>query len=1513
MVFAGTKAAMNITATTEPSSHGGKGCHYPILNYGLYHSENERDSCGTGMAADLNNMPSRRIVDIGLGILKRLMHRGAAGNDPETSDGAGITTALPDEMFRRQMPGVLPGVGQYGVAMIFNGVGQEAAIENIIRAEGLETICWRTVPIRQEALGQIARESCPTIRQLFINGARCGDQSHFERRLYIVRRLIEKEVDDCYICSSSSRQITYKGLVLATRLEIFYVDLAQPDFKSPFALVHQRYSTNTFPTWSLAQPFRFLAHNGEINTLRGNLNHLKSREPHLASPEFGDDLAKVLPLIAPGQSDSACLDNMLELLVHAGRSLPHAMLMLIPQAWGKNYHMGKDVRGFLEYHSALMEPWDGPAAIVFSDGVNTGAILDRNGLRPARYTLTRDRLFILASETGVADIAPEEVLERGRLKPGEMIYCDLANHRLVRNGEIKKTIARQRPYRRWAEENRISVHGLFDSIHGTQPSGNLPHWQRIFGYTEEDIDLIIKPMAEKGSEPIGSMGSDTPLAVLSRKPQLLFQYFRQLFAQVTNPPIDPIREELVMSLTTYIGNKANILEETPAHARLIKLPRPILTNDELTRLRNVNQEGFHAQTLPMGFPRGGNGQALSDAIQRLANQACQAARDGIGIIILSDKNLRGSDVPIPSLLAAAAVNRALTLQGLRPEIGLILETGEPRETMHFALLLGYGATAINPYVALETVAQLAQDGQTGSNIYTTTEHYIKALDHGLLKIMSKMGISTLRSYRSSQLFEAVGLVEEVISAYFPGTASRIGGLTLDDIARETNQRLDEASQPTEPIGPHGLPVGGQYSFKKGGETHLLSPQALSIFRQAVRQNDETKYREFARMINDQSGRPCTLRSLLRFRSQSSVPLESVESEESIIRKFVSGAMSLGSLSPEAHESIAIAMNHLGSMSNSGEGGEDEARLHPLEDGNNRSSAIRQVASGRFGVTISYLCHARELQIKMAQGAKPGEGGQLPGAKIDAYIAKIRHSIPNITLISPPPHHDIYSVEDLAQLIYDLRHANPEARISVKLASESGIGAVAAGVAKGHADVILISGHDGGTGASPLSSIRYAGLPWELGLAEVQQTLVLNNLRSRVKLQADGQIKTGRDVMIAALLGAEEFVFGTMILVSLGCAMLRRCHLNTCPVGIATQNPALRNKFTGKPEFIENYLHFVARETREYLAALGLHSLDEAIGRADLLEYTPGVDLHYKTQHLDFSKLLRCAKGKVCRFDPATRPQLAASYDRQQIIPSVIPVLDNQSTAELNLGITNADRAVGTELSYAVARRFGEQELKDNSVALHFHGCAGQSFGAFLASGITLELFGEANDFVGKGLSGGVIIIRPEPGLASAAARHVIAGNVVGYGATAGKIFINGIVGERFAVRNSGAIVVAEGVGDHGCEYMTGGRVVVLGETGVNFAAGMTGGIAYVYDKNNDFDLRCNTESVDLENVEPLSPDDAELLELVYQHYKATGSETAHNMLNDWPNARPNFVKVCPIEYRQALAHLQGSLTTQPES
>lgn len=1430
---------------------------------GLYDPQNEHDACGVGLVADLGNRPSHRIVEQGLAVLRRLTHRGAAGWDPETGDGAGVLVAMPDTFFRVRLPD-LPAPGRYAVAMLFGGEGAEGELEALLREEGFGPLAWRDVPVAPSALGRSARESCPRIRQLFVVRQDALADEALERRLFILRRRVEKTLGDrLYVCSFSSRSVVYKGLLLAHRLADFYADLRAPDFASALVLAHQRYSTNTFPTWSLAQPFRLLAHNGEINTLRGNLNALRAREPSLASPLL-PDLPKALPLIPPGQSDSACLDNLLELLVCAGRDLPHAMLMLMPPAWGPTHRMGNDVRGFLEYESALMEPWDGPAAVVFSDGLRVGAALDRNGLRPARYARCKDGTFVLASEDGVLDLPPEAVAERGRLRPGEMLWLDLPAHRLLRDAEIKAFIARRRPYRRWIGENRVTVDGLFREPVPEPVPGDLPAQLARFGRARRDVTALLRPMAETGAEPLAAMGDDTPLAALSETPRPLADYFRQRFAQVTNPPIDPIRERTVMSLMTYMGNRANILDETAAHARLIKLTRPVLTDAELEHLGHVGADAFRPATLRLAFPRGGDGDVLAKALDALAGEATELAARGRRILILSDRGLAPDETPIPALLAVAAANRALVARGLRPETGLVVQTGEVFDSHGLALLLGYGATAVHPWLALAAVADLAARGALACPPVTATGNLIRALCSGLLKVMSKMGVSTLRSYRAGQHFEALGLGEGLVGRWLPGTVSRIGGVGLDVLADEANRRASAAAP--------------------APERHAWAPRVVAALRQAVREGDEARYRAFARAADHPEGGPIALRQLLDFAPATPIPLDEVEGEAAILRRFVAGAMSLGSLSPEAHATIARALNAVGARSNSGEGGENPERF-----GTDCDSAVKQVASGRFGVTAAYLRDAKEIQIKMAQGAKPGEGGQLPGHKVDDFVARVRHAAPGLTLISPPPHHDIYSIEDLAQLIHDLRTVNPAAEVSVKLVSEAGVGAVAAGVAKAHADAILISGGDGGTGAAPLTSVRHAGLPWELGLAEAHQTLTLNRLRGRVRLQVDGGLRTGRDVLVAALLGAQTFGFGSALLVCLGCVMDRRCHCNDCPAGIATQAPACRARFAGEAEHIVRYLRFVAREVREGLAALGLRSLDEACGRADLLR--PAAGLSGKAATLDLSALLRRAVPDAP--EPAVPRERAGAFDREWLLPA----LDGPLPRALALEVRNIDRSVGAGLSGEIVARFGAAGLPEGSLTVRLRGVAGQSLGAFLAPGVLLDLEGAANDGVGKGLSGGVVVVRPAPG--EGRGEDVLAGNVVGYGATSGRVHIGGRVGERFAVRNSGAILTCEGTGDHGCEYMTGGRALVLGPVGDNFAAGMTGGLAYVLDEAGDFDLRCNLAAADLENVEPGAEAAAELRALLEAHAAATGSPKARRILADLPAWLPRFVLLRPAPARHA--------------
>jgi len=1490
--------------------------HFPPPR-GLYDPCHEHDSCGVGFVAQINGRPSHAIIRSGIKILENLMHRGAIGGDLKTGDGAGILFQMPDLFFRTQCPDVgfdLPDPGAYGVGMIFlprRSEGRETCIrmiEQTVTSEGLALLGWRTVPVDPEAIAGQAKKMQPVIKQLFIGGNGSSGAA-LERKLYMIRRRMEQQAatlvaaDDCfYLPSLSVNTIVYKGLFTAPQLSGFYEDLSHPEITSAMAVVHQRYSTNTFPSWELAQPFRYLAHNGEINTLRGNLNHIRAREPSLASDLFGEDLIKLLPVIDERGSDSACLDNALEVLTTSGRSLAHAMLMLVPEAWGVKYPMGADLRGFFEYHAGLMEPWDGPAALAFSNGTQTGAMLDRNGLRPARYTITADGLIAFASEVGVLDFNAADVVEKGALRPGAMILVDFDKQRILKNGEIKTVCARQQPYRRWVAENKISVRGFYGDVASIKPDfDQLVFKQKLFGYTREDLQVILDPMACQGHEPVGSMGADVPLAVFSEKNQLLYSYFKQLFAQVTNPAIDPVREELVMSLMTFIGNPGNILTDVPQNSRLIKLQHPVLANEDLRRIKNLNIDGFRSKTLALGFPSEGSEQALAQAVSRLCDTCLEAVHQGFSILILSDRDLPKNLIPIPALLAVSAVNRFLVQRGHRTNSGLIVETGEAREVMHLALLLGYGATAVNPYLAFESIAALALNQHLSQplSVPIAIENYINALCKGLLKTMSKMGISTLRSYRSAQAFQAIGLDRRLIDKYFPGTASLVNGIGLDAIAREAAERHRLATGQTSQAAKI-LPSGGHYKLRQDGERHLWTAEAISLLQQATRRDDFDLFRQYTTLINGQAEKQFTLRGMFKFKDRQALSIDEVEPVSAIVKRFATGAMSFGSISREAHEAIAIAMNRLGAKSNSGEGGEDPRRYQPLPNGDSASSAIKQVASGRFGVTTEYLVNARELQIKVAQGAKPGEGGQLPGHKVNAEIARVRHSTPGVTLISPPPHHDIYSIEDLSQLIFDLKNVNPQARVSVKLVSEVGVGTIAAGVAKARADAVLISGYDGGTGASPLSSIRHTGAPWELGLSETQQTLALNDLRGRIRVQADGQIKTGRDVIIAALLGAEEFGFATTVLVVLGCIMMRKCHRNTCPVGVATQNPDLRKLFAGRPEYVVNFFHMMAREVREYMATLGFASMDDLIGRTDLLETDPAIDF-WKARGLDFSRILH-SDGQTAdrpRRRIEIQPQTTADVMDHDLIAQAQPALTAQQTTVIERTINNTDRTVGAMLSGEIAKRFGNKGLPDDTITCRFQGAAGQSFGAFAAHGLTLHLEGEANDYLGKGLSGGKIIAKPYADVTYDPSVNTIAGNVILYGATGGEAYLLGKVGERFAIRNSGASAVVEGVGDHGCEYMTGGRIVVLGETGINFAAGMSGGIAYVYDPHQRFDERCNLDMVDLETVaEPA--DQEELRILIQRHQDYTGSRKAAEILNDWEEALPFFVKVFPMEYRRVL-------------
>jgi glutamate synthase domain-containing protein 2/glutamate synthase domain-containing protein 1/glutamate synthase domain-containing protein 3 len=1499
---------------------------------GLYLPTLEKDACGLGFVAHLKGERSHDIIDKGVEILINLTHRGACGCDPETGDGAGLLTQIPHRFFLKeaQKQGfTLPPEGQYGAGMVFLPVDRydrmrcEAMLEKVIAEEGLELIGWRTCYINPDAIGRVARTTQPFIAQVFVKGPAGMDQMALERKLYIVRRIAKnrvsgsdiKERDFFYISSFSTRTIAYKGLLLAPQIRDFYQDLNDPDFISALCMVHQRFSTNTFPTWDLAHPFRYICHNGEINTIRGNVAWMTARQSVLDSKLFGDDIKKLFPIVLPGGSDSAGLDNTVELLTLAGRSLPHVMAMLIPEAWDADVTMDEDRKAFYEYHASLMEPWDGPAAVGFTDGTVIGATLDRNGLRPARYYVTHDDLVIMASETGVLTIDPENVRAKGRLQPGRMFLADLSQGRIIPDEELKDQLKSMQPYRQWIQENQVRLEDLPDAGR-TFPASHetLLQRQRAFGYTDEDVKVLMTPMATGGQEAIGSMGTDTPLACLSDKPQPLFHYFKQLFAQVTNPAIDPIREELVMSLVSYIGSERNILDETPKHCQTLKLAHPILENKDLEKLRRMSRGDFLATTLPTLFRVQDGASGLKRALDALCKRATLAVKSGYTLLILSDRGLDDEYAPIPSLLALSAVHNHLIREELRTQCALIVESGEPREVMHFALLIGYGASAVNPFLAFETLDDLGARGLLGE-IPAEVAHkkYIKAVNKGLLKVFSKMGVSTLQSYRGAQIFEAIGLSKDFVDQYFTGTPSRISGVGLDVVAREAGMKHDYAFRKVSRDEPE-LDVGGSYQYRVRGEYHLYNPFTVSKLQHAVRNESYATYKEFADHINNQQKHLATIRGLMRFREAANpIPLDEVEPASQIVKRFATGAMSFGSISAEAHETLAIAMNRIGGRSNTGEGGEDPARFLRLANGDSKRSSIKQVASGRFGVTTSYLVNADELQIKIAQGAKPGEGGQLPGHKVDEVIARVRHSVPGVGLISPPPHHDIYSIEDLAQLIFDLKNANPQARISVKLVAEVGVGIVAAGVAKAHADVVLISGHDGGTGASPLTSIKHAGIPWELGLAETQQVLLMNDLRSRIVVQTDGKLQTGRDVAIAALLGAEEFGFSTAPLVTMGCIMMRKCHLNTCPVGVATQDPVLRAKFTGQPEHVINYFFFVAEEVREIMAKLGFRTMNEMIGQTDRLEMKGDVN-HWKASGLNFDSILerpelpsRVAKHCVIPQDHG----LEAALDHD-LIQIASPALQARQPVKAEMEIRNVHRTVGAMLSGRVARAFSDDPLPPDTITFKFDGSAGQSFGAFLEKGITLILEGDANDYVGKGLCGGRIVVFPPRRSSFLPEENILIGNTVMYGATSGESYFNGVAGERFCVRNSGAIAVVEGVGDHGCEYMTNGTVVVLGGTGRNFAAGMSGGIAYVLDEVGEFGrFKCNTESVDLLPVATES-DQQTLRQLIQNHVSYTGSPKAKWILENWSRMLPRFVKVFPHEFQRVLAAREQKLAREVE-
>jgi glutamate synthase (ferredoxin) len=1496
---------------------------------GLYDPAHEHDSCGVGFVVDVKGRRSHDVIARGLKVLINLQHRGACGCEANTGDGAGILIQTPDAFLRKATAPLdieLPELGRYSAGLVFLPADPHArdavraVFEHVVAEEAQELLGWREVPVDYSHLGGSAVAASPIIEQVFIGAgpamatALTTDPQAFERKLYVIRKRIEHAVDQLssperqrfYIVSLSSRTLIYKGMLTADQIAPTFPDLLDEDMASALALVHQRFSTNTFPSWPLAHPYRLIAHNGEINTLRGNINWMKARESLLRSPLFGDDLRKLLPIIREGGSDTATFDNVLELLVMAGRSLPHAILMMIPEPWSEHDGMSQELKAFYEYHSALMEPWDGPACIAFTDGTVIGAVLDRNGLRPSRYCVTRDGLVVMASEVGVLDLAPEEIVLKERLHPGRIFLVDTAQGRIVSDEEIKRELASAHPYGRWLAGNLVDINDLPAPPYLPRPSAEAVLLrQQMFGYTDEDLRVLLAPMATTGEEPVGSMGSDSALAVLSGRSRLLYDYFKQAFAQVTNPPLDAIREQLVTTMESTVGPEGNLLDPRPESCRQIKIKYPVIDNEQLARLRHVYEPAFRSTTLSMVFDPSKGGAGLERALEELKQRASDAVAAGYTIVILSDRAADRHRAPIPSLLATAAVHHHLVRKGTRTRCGLVVESGDAREVHHCALLLGYGAGVVNPYLAFESLDDMIYQGQlAGVTHDQAVSHYIHALNKGILKVMSKMGISTLQSYCGAQIFEAIGLERTLVDRYFAGTSSRIGGIGLDGIAREALERHRRAYR-YRPRGTAELPVGGEYQWRRDGEHHLFTPETVFKLQHATRSGQYAIFKDYTRLVDDQSRRLATLRGLLELRPGGApLPIDEVEPVEQIVKRFATGAMSYGSISEEAHTTLAIAMNRLGAKSNTGEGGEDPSRFRRDANGDWRRSAVKQVASGRFGVTSEYLVNADELQIKMAQGAKPGEGGQLPGSKVYPWIAKVRHATPGVGLISPPPHHDIYSIEDLAQLIFDLKNSNPQARISVKLVAIAGVGTIAAGVAKAHADVVLISGHDGGTGAAPQTSIKHAGVPWELGLAEAQQVLRLNGLRGRITVQVDGQLKTGRDVVIAALLGAEEFGFATAPLVVSGCVMMRVCHLNTCPVGIATQDPELRKRFTGDPEFVVNFFRFIAEEVREHMAALGFRTLEEMIGRVDRLNLRPAID-HWKARGLDFSSILH---APVLPEDSPRRKVQAQDHGIARVldvdlIEACREALVHRQPVVVDRAVRNTDRTVGTMLGSEVTRRWGGEGLPDETIRVNCVGSAGQSFGAFLPHGITLSLEGDANDYVGKGLSGGRIIAYPPRRAAFLAEQNVIIGNVVLYGATSGEAYIRGIAGERFAVRNSGAMAVVEGVGDHGCEYMTGGRVVVIGRTGRNFAAGMSGGIAYVLDPERDFKRRCNEELVDLEPLDG-TEDEPVVRELLERHAEYTGSTVAARLLANWSRTVDDLVKVMPRDYKRA--RLAGS-------
>ena len=1479
---------------------------------GLYEASHEHDACGVGMLVNIQGGKSHELVESALKVLENMRHRGAEGADNKTGDGAGIMLQIPHKFILLQgIP--VPEKGKYGTGLLFlpkDGKDQAVILSVIIEEiekEGLTLMHLRNVPTCPEILGEAALANEPDIKQIFITGFTESETA--DRKLYIIRKRIENRIrksdiptrEDFYIVSLSTKNIVYKGMLSSLQLRNYFPDLTNSYFTSGLALVHSRFSTNTFPTWGLAQPFRLLAHNGEINTIRGNRGWMEARESVLSSPALGD-IREIRPIVQPGMSDSASLDNVLEFLLMSGLSLPHAMAMLVPESFNEKNPISEDLKAFYEYHSILMEPWDGPAALLFSDGRYAGGMLDRNGLRPARYLITQGGMMVVASEVGVMDFEPGDIKEKGRLQPGKILLIDTEKGEIYYDGELKKQLAEAKPYRTWLAGNRIELDELKSGRKVSHSVENYDSMLRIFGYSKEDVERLIVPMCTTGAEPINSMGNDTPLAVLSDKPQLLYNYFRQQFAQVTNPPIDPIREELVMSLTEYIGAVGmNILTPSENHCKMVRLNHPILNNAQLDILCNIRYKGFKTVKLPLLFEVVKGCQGLQEALATLCKQAEESVNEGVNYIVLSDRDVDATHAAIPSLLAVSAVHHHLISVGKRVQTALIVESGEIREVMHAALLLGFGASALNPYMAFAVIDKLVNEKEIQLDYATAEKKYIKSVCKGLFKIMSKMGISTIRSYRGAKIFEAVGLSEELSNAYFGGLSSRIGGIRLDEVARDAIAFHKEGMEVLKKKGEAELlPNRGLYAFRKDGEKHAWNPETISTLQLATRLGSYKKFKEFTAMVDSKES-PIFLRDFLDFR-RAPISIDRVEPVENIVQRFVTGAMSYGSISREAHEAMAIAMNKLHGRSNTGEGGEDRARFMPREDGTSLRSAIKQVASGRFGVTAEYLVNADEIQIKIAQGAKPGEGGQLPGFKVDEVIAKTRHSIPGISLISPPPHHDIYSIEDLAQLIFDLKNVNPRAKISVKLVAESGVGTIAAGVAKAKADLIVISGAEGGTGASPASSIRYAGISPELGLSETQQTLVLNGLRGQVMLQVDGQLKTGRDIILMAMLGAEEFGFATSALIVLGCVMMRKCHQNTCPVGVATQNEELRKRFRGRSEYLVNFFTFLAQEVREYLAEIGVERLDDIIGRTDLIVRKPDDGIR-KHQLISFDKLLARVDNEAA-IRHVTDQQHGIDHVKDvEMLHAAAEAVENQKEISLEYTIANTDRACGAMLSGVIAAKYGEKGLPEHTLNVKFKGSAGQSFGAFLVPGVNFKLEGEANDYLGKGLSGGRIAVLPPVRSNFEAEKNTIAGNTLLYGATSGEVYINGRAGERFAVRNSGATAVVEGVGDHCCEYMTGGRVVVLGQTGRNFAAGMSGGVAYVWNRDGNFDYFCNMEMVELSLIEEASYR-KELHELIRQHYLYTGSKLARTMLDDWPRYADQFIQVVPIEYKKVLQEEQ---------